>query len=247
MSRRLRRRGALRFAGGVASVGAHGAILAFLLWPRPEPPQPAEPAPTIMALVPPMPEAPRPEPATPVPAKQPVATRQPAAVHPAQHTASRKSAQPSPHAAPTRPTQTTSAQDSEAEDDGPVAELSDADIAGAVSADAGPAGGACDMARRVQAALRKDGLVRSAVSQSNLAAGRPVLVWNGDWVRSHGEDGKGLSAVREAIAWEVGFAPTACKAEHVRGLILFSLGTAPGSIRLALGSAAGWRWSDLLK
>jgi hypothetical protein len=229
------------------SVGAHGAILALLLWPRPEPPQPVEPPPTVLALIQPTPETPRPAPATPVPAKQPVATRQPAAVQPAPHPAARKPAHVSLHAAPARPAPETPSEDSEAADDAPAAELSDADLAGAVSADAGPAGGVCDMARRVQAALRKDALVRSAVTQSGLAAGKALLVWNGDWVRSHGEDGKGLSAVREAIAWEVGFAPAACRAEHVRGLILFSLGAAPGSIRLALGSAAGWRWSDLLK
>ena len=52
----------------------------------------------------------------------------------------------------------------------------------------------------------------------------------------------GLSAVRESILWEVGFAPEACRSERVHGLVLFTL---PGG-RLAVG-APDWRWSDLLK
>jgi hypothetical protein len=98
------------------------------------------------------------------------------------------------------------------------------------------------MARRVQAALRRDPLVQAAVAG---LAGKAVLVWNGDWVRSGGEDGKGLAAVREAIMWEVAFAPRACRAEPVRGLVLLSLNETPGSARLAVGSSQ-WRWSDLL-
>jgi hypothetical protein len=120
--------------------------------------------------------------------------------------------------------------------------LSDGQLAGAALADAGPPGGACDMARWVQRALRKDPLVRAAVAGS---AGKAIMVWNGDWVRSNDEDGKGLAAVREAILWEVAFAPRACRAEPVHGLVLLSLNQAPGSVRLALG-AGEWRWSDLL-
>ena len=71
------------------------------------------------------------------------------------------------------------------------------------------------------------------------------MVWNGDWVRSGGEDGKGLAGVRQAIALGVAFAPEACRAEPVRGLVLISLSDSPGSPRLALG-AGRWRWSDLL-
>jgi hypothetical protein len=92
----------------------------------------------------------------------------------------------------------------------------------------------------VQAALRKDPLVRAEVSA---AAGKAIMVWNGDWVQSNKEDGKGLAAVREAILWEVGFAPRACRAEPVRGLVVISLQQPP--VRLALG-AGQWRWSDLL-
>jgi hypothetical protein len=72
------------------------------------------------------------------------------------------------------------------------------------------------------------------------------MVWDGDWVRNRGEDGKGLAAVREAIAWEVAFAPQACRAEPVHGLILLSMGQTQGATRLALGQDE-WRWADLLK
>jgi hypothetical protein len=123
------------------------------------------------------------------------------------------------------------------------AELSVGQLAGAASADSGPAGGACDMARWVQGALRKDPLVRAAIAAS---PGKAIMVWNGDWVRSRGEDGKGLAAVREAIMWEVAFAPKACRSEPVHGLVLFSVNDGRGSTRLAVGSAQ-WRWSDLLK
>lgn len=98
------------------------------------------------------------------------------------------------------------------------------------------------MVRWLQNALRKDSLVQAAVAQS---AGKAILVWNGDWVRSNQEDGKGLAAVREAIMWEVAFAPAACRAEAVHGLVVISLGEAPGASRLALGLSE-WRWSDLV-
>jgi hypothetical protein len=130
---------------------------------------------------------------------------------------------------------------------GPSADgLTDADFAGAATAGAG-SGGGCDMARRVQDALRRDPLVGAAVARTvqGGAAARPIMVWDGDWVQSGGEDGKGLAAVREAITWEVAFSPPACRAEAVRGLVLISPSQAPGSMRLAVGSAA-WRWSDLL-
>lgn len=98
------------------------------------------------------------------------------------------------------------------------------------------------MAARLQDALGKDRLVRSAVGGF---AGRAIRVWNGDWVRSGTEDGKGLAAVREAIMWEVAFAPLACRTQPVRGLVVVSVAGARGPVRLALG-AGQWRWSDLL-
>jgi hypothetical protein len=127
---------------------------------------------------------------------------------------------------------------------GPAAgPMSDADLAGAARAGSGGGGGgACDMAARVQAALRGDPLVRSAVASY---AGNAWLVWNGEWVRNRGQDGKGLAVVREAILWAVGFAPAECRNQPVRGLVLISLQEGSGGTRLALGQAR-WRWSDVL-
>jgi hypothetical protein len=62
-------------------------------------------------------------------------------------------------------------------------------------------------------------------------------------VRSGDQDGKGMSAVREAIIWELAFAPEACRNKPVHGLVLLSL--ADGNTRFAIG-AGDWRWSDLL-
>ncbi len=45
--------------------------------------------------------------------------------------------------------------------------------------------------------------------------------------------------------WEVGFAPEPCRHERVRGLVLISMGDAPGSAKIVVGSGE-WLWSDLL-
>jgi hypothetical protein len=132
------------------------------------------------------------------------------------------------------------------------ATLTEAQLAGATVAGSGAGsggggaggggGGPCDMAARIQSALRRDPLVRAAVVG---APGRATLLWNGDWVRSTGEDGKGLAIIREAILWEVGFAPAACRAQSVRGIVVLSLTGSGGPTRLALGGGS-WRWQDLL-
>jgi hypothetical protein len=124
--------------------------------------------------------------------------------------------------------------------------LSNADLAGAATAGSGASDGACDMLRRLQGALRRDPLARAAAVEAERASdGHAIMVWNGDWVQSQSEDGKGLAAVREALVWEVAFAPPACRAEPVRGLVLLTLNDGPDAARLALGSGQ-WRWSDLL-
>ncbi len=126
--------------------------------------------------------------------------------------------------------------------------ISDADIAGALRAgDASGAGGGCHMVERLQAALRRDPTVRATAAEATAQlSGHALLIWNGDWVQSGDEDGKGLSTVREAVVWEVAFAPPACRAQAMRGLVLITLGDSPGAARLALGSDQ-WRWSDLLR
>jgi hypothetical protein len=120
--------------------------------------------------------------------------------------------------------------------------LSEVQLAGAASAGEGGNGGGCNMARLVQQALRRDPLVHAAVQDAH-RLGNAIMLWNGDWVRSGEQDGKGLSAVREAIMWEVAFAPEICRNQRVQGLVLLSL--ADGSTRFAIG-AGDWRWSDLL-
>jgi hypothetical protein len=195
------------------------------------------------------PPAPSPAPTPAPPAPSPVPAK--AAAAPAPKSPVRTPPRPARPAHANRPAPVHAEPDDESGGDpnGFAPELTGADLAGAASAGAGGGGGGpCDMARRVQAALRKDSLVQTAVAGARLAPGQgqhAVLVWNGDWVQSGGEEGKGLSAVREAILWAVGFAPKACQAEPVRGFILFTLNDGSGTTRLALG-ASEWRWSDLL-
>ena len=85
--------------------------------------------------------------------------------------------------------------------------------------------------------------MRAAVAEAH--RGKALRVWNGAWVRHGEEEGDGMAAVREAIQWEVGFAPSACRGELVHGLVLLSLDDGPGAARLVVG-AGDWRWSDLL-
>lgn len=121
--------------------------------------------------------------------------------------------------------------------------VSEGELAGARTAGAGGAGRPCDMVRRLQDDLQQDPLVRQAVGGFS---GKAVLVWNGDWVWLPGEEGKGLPAVRQAIMWEIAFAPAPCRADPVRGLVVLQLTASDGAAaRIALG-ASRWRWSDLL-
>jgi len=217
-----------RVLGALPSLAAHLAILAIiLLIPKPLPVTTVEDAPISVSLVPgdkPAP-APKTEEEAPKPKAQP----------PQRHTLVRREAKIAPPEAPA------AGKDPKPPQSG--VELSASDLAGAMSADSGGGGGQCDLARQLQGALRKDPLVQAAVAGSG---GKAIMVWNGDWVRSNGEDGKGLAAVREAIIWEIAFAPEACRSRPVHGLILLSMNTGPGATRLAVG-AGEWRWSDLLK
>lgn len=117
-------------------------------------------------------------------------------------------------------------------------------VAGAMTAGSGEGHeSGCNMLLRLQTALRRDRRVLVAVTD----AGREgaLMVWRGAWVRHPGQEGDGLAAVREAILWEVGFAPPACRREPMRGMVVVTLSDAPGAVRLALGDA-DWRWQDLL-
>lgn len=111
------------------------------------------------------------------------------------------------------------------------------------------AGGSCNMVRRIQDALRTDPDILAAVTQARLltgAAGRTPLVWNGDWIQSPGQEGKGLAGVRQAIALEVAFAPKACRDQSMRGLVVIAFSDGPDAPRLVLGTGR-WRWSDLAR
>jgi len=215
---RLRRRD--RALAWALTAGAHVLGLAILLWPRavPVPPRPTLP-PLMVSLF----EQPKPEPPGP-----PAET---------QAEASRPTPQPVVTARVVVPEQEIVPDNSDL--------LSDSQLAGAASAGedgGGGGGGGCDTARAVQQALRRDPLVHAAVHGAN-RLGKSIMLWNGDWVRTGVQDGKGLSAVREAIMWEVAFSPTACRNQPMHGLVLLSL--ADGNTRFAIGSGA-WRWSDLL-
>ena len=206
----------------------HAGVLFALIATRFEPPAPPEPEPITVDLVDlrPMAEPVRPDdPPRPTPAKPP----------PPRNIFRETPLPPPPDARPMPA------------GDGPSAdgrdELSDAEVATAATAGSGPPGGACNMVRLLQSALRKDALVQSAVADAN--RGKALLVWNGDWVRHRDQEGDGMAAVREAIMWEVGFAPEACRGEPVRGRVLISLNDGPGSARIVMGQGV-WRWSDLL-
>ena len=104
------------------------------------------------------------------------------------------------------------------------------------------------MVRRVQDRLRRTPSVRTAVTEAGRtmnASGRAMLIWDGDWLQSQGQSGKGLAGVRQAIALEVAFSPAECRAQTMAGLAVLSLEDGPGGARLALGRSS-WRWSDLL-
>lgn len=221
------------------SLAAHLIVIAALFGLIAGKRVPREPSAIAVNLV----QVPRPQPAAPPgppgPAGLPDAAKANAAVpQPA----------PQPVARPVRRAAAAPAVEAAAE---PVDDysdmLSDADLAGAASADPGGGngggGGGCDMAGALQRALRKDPLVPGAVADAH-RLGKAVMLWNGDWVRAGSQDGKGLSAVREAIIWELAFAPAACRNKPMHGLVLLSL--SDGRTRFAIG-AGQWRWSDLLE
>jgi hypothetical protein len=219
------------------SLSCHLLLLYALFWAWPDTPAVTEPPAVTVELVGPPSPAPSPAPKAAAPAA-------PVRAPPVKPPPRRAVVKPPPPDVDYLPAQVAKKSDT-------GATLTEAQLAGATvagsgagsgGAGAGGGGGPCDMAARIQSALRRDPLVRAAVLG---AAGKATLVWNGDWVRSTGEDGKGLAIIREAILWEVGFAPAACRAQAVRGLVVLSLAGSAGPTRLALGEGS-WRWSDLL-
>lgn len=228
-----------RLLGAALSVTCHLLILFALFWAWPDTPKVVEQEAVAVELIAP------PGPAAKAPSPAPAAAAAPKKAPPVKPPPRRPLVKPPPPDVDYLPAQVAKKSDT-------GATLTEAQLAGATMAGSGAGsggggaggggGGPCDMAARLQTALRNDPRVRAAVVGS---AGRATLLWNGDWVRNGGEDGKGLAIIREAILWEVGFAPPACRAQPVRGLVVLSLNGAGGRTRLALGSGS-WRWSDLL-
>lgn len=249
LSPRRRRLVPLLLSGAV-----HGGVIAALvLMPSErEAPSLSAPAPVAVQLVPPRP-APEPEPAqaqADEPSAEPAA---PAPATPANAPAKVLKPRPErtrPAVSPTRVAATPTPAPIAVESGGyGFTEASDAQVAGAASTDGGGRGGGrgpggrCDMLGRLQASLRRDRMAQAAMTEAH--RGRPILVWDGAWVRHPSQEGAGLASVREAILWEVGFAPEDCRQEQVQGTILISMSDQPGAARLVLG-AGRWRWSDLL-
>ncbi|HXS06697.1 MAG TPA: hypothetical protein VN723_07915 [Rhizomicrobium sp.] len=211
-----------RWLVGAGTIGAHVAVFTALFWHYAQPPRPPEPAALEVSLI----DTPKPTP--PVPPEPEKIDSGATVIVP----------DPKP------PTIHLTAQSQiQATVDDMSDVLSDAQVSGAASVgEGGDGGGPCDMGQLVQRALRRDPLVHNAVQNAN-RLGKAIMVWNGDWVRTGMEDGKGLSAVREAILWEVGFAPESCRTRPVHGMVLLSL--ADGRTRFAVGTGE-WRWADLL-
>lgn len=238
------------------SLACHGLIVLALLNATPTPPRAIVSEPMIVELVAPrflVPPTPVPVPVpTPDPAPAPPAPAAPAPPVPKptppkrSPIKARKALLPAPPDIKPLPATEAPAADT-------AVEVSEAQLAGATTAGSGAGGGSgsgsgqgggdCDMLARLQRALRKDAMVQSAVTEVH--RGKAIMVWNGGWVRHPGQEGGGLAAVREAMMWEIGFAPEACRRERVRGLVVVSLKDGSGSARLVLGEN-DWRWSDLL-
>ncbi len=269
------RRTAGRAGAGLASLVVHGAILGALALaptkaaepepraievslipppPRPEPPPPPEPPPAEA------PDGPAQDDAAPAAAATPPAPAPkiaPPAPPPRQARPAPRPPEIPPLPVPPQPKAPT------------YALLTASQTAGAITVGAGPGGGAggtgasgtgagdgaggggssCSMVARLQTALRKDANIRATVAQASAASGargRALHLWDGQWVQSPGQAGRGLAGVRQAIAVEVAFAPEACRRDAVSGHVVLSLADGPGAPRIALG-AGQWRWSDLLE
>jgi hypothetical protein len=250
--RNPRRVWARRIGTGVVSVAAHLLLFLALMTTQPAPPIVIPPDPIEVALMKlPKEEAPKGPAKGPAPAKK---------IAPPKAKPTPKPKPPKPLArrlvarqVPPAPTKVVPLDAGEVETVPAPPQPSAALLAGATTAESGGggSGGAgrnCNMVRWLQNKLRSDPAVHAALReahQSDWAGGRPVWVWNGDWVRSPGQEGAGLAVVREAVIWEVGFAPEECRKDPMRGLVVISMNDNPGAAKMAIG-AGEWRWTDLL-
>jgi len=233
----------------VLSLAAHGAVLAILFL--------VGPPRTI--------DAPRAVPVTLInvdvnsleDSSGPAETVEPAAASPAPPAPPRRA--PTPNPVPLGVGKIIEAGDPKGEGEAPMGVIaaipSDAQISGARTAGSGSGAGAgsgngrgqCDMVDFLEKRLRQSASVQAVVRKAHdagWAQGKPIWVWNGDWIQTPGEAGNGLAVLREAMAWEIGFAPQACRADPVSGMVVISLADTPGAPRLAVGGGA-WSWSEL--
>lgn len=228
----------VREIGWLISIAVHVAAVGALLWLHGARPPPPSNTSQILANFVELPEPPGPEsPAADSPAPGPPVQAPPvqAPPSPAETVAEPVAEQALAEVVTTRPNTSDL--------------LSDAQVVSAVAAgeggDSGPSGGngggGCNTAQVLQTALRRDPMVLKAITNAG-RLGKAVILWDGDWVRSGDQDGKGLSGVRQAILWTLAFAPEACRNKAMEGLVLISLA---GDTRLAIGTDR-WRWSDLL-
>jgi hypothetical protein len=230
---RPRRRRQHIWLNGLISISLHALALGAVLHSQFKAPAPPEPEPMTISLVPPFVEPPPPPP--PPPPKPVAEAPTPAPAAPMiQKNIFRKTPNPPPDMR----------VEAAGDDDKPKAGivLSDADIAGAATSGTGSAGGECNMQQFLESKLRNDRSVQAAIADSGATSA--MMVWNGDWVRHPGQEGEGLAQLREAMMWEIAFAPEACRKQPVRGLVLLSLNDSAAG-RIVLGSGH-WRWSDLL-
>jgi len=216
------------------SVALHMSLFLALIWTRVAPTPPVDPFPMTVSMIdaPLLVPEPKPPPkAAPAPTEKPP---EPLKI------AARKTPPPvRPKVEPLPAGEVTKGETSSNQ-------LSEGQLAGATTADSGPSGRNCNMVRMLQTALRKNPNIAAAVTAAHQSmGGRAITMWDGDWIRTNGEDGAGLAGVREAMMIGIAFAPEPCRSEPVRGPVLISLNDSPGAARLALGSGE-WRWTDLL-
>lgn len=239
------------------SITGHVLILAALVWARPQPPEPPE-APAMEvglfdAGLLQGPEPPSAAPPAPTPPAKAVEKKKPVEKKPVVKAVARRTVarRPPPDvetlAASDEPEIEYAPEVTEAELASAATVASGAGAGSGAGIGGGGGGGRCDMLRMLQDALRKDPMVQAAIAahRSSGQGRHAIRIWNGDWVMSRGQDGKGLAAVRQAMIWEIGFAPHACRTQPMRGQVLISLADSPGAPRLLLGSGS-WRWSDLV-
>ena len=235
----------------IVSVGAHVAAVAVLMVAHVTPPAPEPPSVMVTLVDPPPPPPPPPPPheapKSPVkaPAKPPSPEKPKDKAKSAPRSPLRVTKTPPPKNVPTFVASRDPAPS-------PVIGLGDSELMGAATAGSGAGGGGggagCDMVRLLQEGLRKNPRARAALMRAHAAtvgAGRAPLVWNGDWLQSRNQAGKGLAGVRQAIALEVAFAPAECRNQRMTGLAVLTLEDGVDGARIALGKGS-WRWSDLL-